>query len=181
MGGYGGGGGGGGGQAMGGGMGGMGGGMMGGMGGMGGGGMGGMGMGMMNVAPERVAKFKATTVCLEHGKPTPRSSMKYEIVPIEQVTDKAAVREVCRRLGVGQVPQRAAQAAAWHLNNDMTWEQLLKKELRSMAGNRPYFSADEIKAAMQISLQAVNVAEQKKSNAPAEPKKYSDAQSVSQN
>jgi hypothetical protein len=141
--------GGGGGQSMGGGMGGMGGGMMG---GMGGGGMGGMGGGgFFNVAPEKVGQLKVTTVCLEHGKREPQPSMKYEIKPIEQFTEKPGVREICTMLGKGQVGQRVAQVAAWHVANDMSWDELANKQLKYATGmKRPYFSREEIMAAMKV-------------------------------
>jgi len=158
---------------------GIGGGMMGGMGGMGGMGMGGMGMGggFMNVAPEKVEHLNVPIVCLEHGKHDPKPTVKYEIVPIDQFTDKAGVREVCGLLGTGTLPQRVAQVAAWHLNNDMSWEQLATKQLRFANGTRrPYFGPNEIKAAMQLVTVATNLAEQRKS---AEPKPSSSSQSSS--
>ena len=154
---------------------------MGGMGmmGMGGMGMGGMGMGggFMNVAPEKVEHLNVPIVCLEHGKHDPKPTVKYEIVPIDQFTDKAGVREVCGLLGTGTLPQRVAQVAAWHLNNDMSWEQLATKQLRFANGTRrPYFGPNEIKAAMQLVTVATNLAEQRKS---AEPKPSSSSQSSS--
>lgn len=147
----GGGGGGGGGQAMGGGM---------GM-GMGGGGMGGGG-GFFNVAPEKVGQLKVTTVCLEHGKPEPRPAMKYEIKPIQQATDKPEVHELCRLLGQGQISQRAAQVAAWHLNNGMSFEQLAAKQLKFADGSTaPYFSPQELQAGLQIVAQATKTVQER--------------------
>jgi len=145
------------------GMGGMGGqGFGGGMGGMGGMGMGGMGMGMMNVPPEKVGKMKVTTVCLEHGKPEPRAAMKYEIKPIEDFTDRPAVHELCRLLGTGRIGQRAAQVAAWHLNNDMTLEQLAAKRIEyANGGGHPYFSPQELRAGVQIIAMAQKMAEER--------------------
>jgi hypothetical protein len=162
-GGLGGGGGGGGGQGMGGGMGGggMGG---GGMGGMGGGGMGGGGGGFFNVAPEKVGKIKVATVCLEHGKPDPTPNMKYEIRPIDTFTKDDRVIEVCKMLGHGEVPQNAAQAAAWHLTNKLSWEELAHKDrFRSqLTGiSERFFSQLEIQLAMRIVSAAVTRAEQK--------------------
>lgn len=153
---------------------GFGGGWGGGMGGWGGG-MGGMGMwnlppeiiaqhpaALFNIAPEKVGKLKVTTVCLEHGKPDPRPSAKYEIKPIEQFTDKKEVHELCRMLGSGRINQRAAQVAAWHLNNDMSWQELAAKQLRFANGTRrPYFSPQELKVGMQITAIATNLAKQR--------------------
>ena len=149
---------------MGGGMGGGSQGIGGGMGGMGGGGMGGgrMGGGMFNVAPEVVADFKVPTVCLEHGKAEPKAKIPYEIKPIEALTDRADVKELCAMVGSGKLNQRAAQVAAWHLNNDMSWQELANKQLRHANGTRsPYFSAQEIQAGMQIAAVAKRLAEEK--------------------
>lgn len=144
----------------------------GGFGGMGGMGFGGMGMGgwgggFMNVPPERIAQAQTATVCLDHGKPDPRPGIKYEIKPIEAYTSKAAVHELVRMLGRGEVPQRVAQVAAWHLNNDMTWAELAAKELRFATGlRRPYFTPQEIQAAMQVVAKANNLAEKRKHSQP---------------
>jgi hypothetical protein len=144
--------GGGGGQGMGGG-----GGMGGGMGGMGGGmgGMGGMGGGMggfMRVAPGRTTKMALNTVCLEHGKPEPNAKMKYTIVPLEQVTKDPAVAALCEALGNGVIAQNTAQAAAWHLTDDMSWSELAEKNRKESqyTGNEPYFTSFELRAAANV-------------------------------
>lgn len=144
-------------QGFGGGFGGMG--MMGGMGGMG------MGGGMWNVPPDKIAKLQVDTVCLDHGKDDPRPGVPYVIKPIEQYTDKPAVHEVVRMLGAGQMPQRVAQAAAWHLNNNMSWEELQAKRLRFANGTwRPFFTPAEIELARGASAAAANLAEKRKSD-----------------
>jgi hypothetical protein len=100
-----------------------------------------------NVAPEKVAQLKLKSVCLEHGKPTPRPAMRYEIRPIEAVTDKAEVHELCRMLGRGEVSQRVAQAAAWHLANDMSWQELAALKKRVLPLGRipqPFFAPVEL-------------------------------------
>ena len=129
---------------------------MGGRGGMGG------GMGMFNVAPEKVGQFDVPVVCLEHGKPDPRPSIPYEIKPLESFTTTTGVHELCQMLGTGQVDQRAAQAAAWHLNNGMTWEALAAKRIRHANGtSEPYFSQAEIQAGMKMAYTAVKLASDK--------------------
>ncbi len=152
--------GGGGGQGMGGGMGGMGGGGMGGMGGMGGGGMGG---GMFNVAPEKVGKIKVPTVCLEHGKTDPNPRIPYEIRPIESFTKDQRVAEVCRMLGRNEVTQNAAQAAAWHLTDGLSWEQLAAKDRVRLSNGytEKYFSPQELAVAMRVAQEATKRAEDK--------------------
>ena len=146
---------------------------MGGMGGMGGGGGGG---GFFNVPPEKVAKFKVATVCLEHGKNEPRPKMKYVIKPLDQFTKKEGVYDLCRMMGTGKMNQRAAQVAAWHLNNDMSWQKLAAKTLHYANGtSKPYFTAQEIQAGMQIAQAASQLAKQREQQSPTK------SNSVSQN
>ncbi len=157
-------------QALGGGWGG---GMMGGWGGMG---MG-MGGGMWNVPPEKVAQLKVPVVCLEHGKPDPRPAIPYQIKPLEEFTNTLGLREVLQALGSGLVSQRVAQAAAWHLQNGMSFQELASKQLRFANGARcSYFSPAEIRAAMQL----VAKAKQKAQQLPPTPSP-SPGESVSQN
>ncbi len=140
----------------------------GGMGGYGGGGYGGGGFGggFMNVPAEGVGKLQITTVCLEHGKSEPRAAMEYEIKPIGQFTDKKEVHELCKMLGYRKLDQRVAQAAAWHLGNDMSWQELAAKELRFATGiRRPYFTPMEIQAAIQAATVAAKAAEEQQKSA----------------
>jgi len=138
----------------------------GGMGGYGGGGMGGYGGGFMNVPAEGGGKLQITTVCLEHGKSEPRAAVPYQIKPIGQVTEKKEVHELCKMLGYQRLPQRVAQAAAWHLGNDMSWQELAAKELRFATGvRRPYFSPMEIQAAIQAATVAAKAAEEQQKSA----------------
>ncbi len=134
--------------------------MGGGMGGMGGGGMGmgGGGGGFFNVAPEKVGQFKVATVCLEHGKREPHEQVPYEIKPLKSFTSKPGVHELCQLLSSGQISQRAAQAAAWNLSNNMSWEELAAKRLRFANGtSQPYFSQEEIQTGMKLAFTAVRL------------------------
>ena len=131
---------------------GMGGGGMGGM-GMGGGGMGGMGMGgMMRVEPDRPRKFAVATLCLEHGKPDPNPRMKYKVVRLSDVNSNPEIAELCKALAKGQVPQNTAQAAAWHIANGLSWEELASKprKICDYTGVEMYFSGLEIQNALRV-------------------------------
>jgi hypothetical protein len=147
-----GGGGGGGGQGFGGGFG-------GGMGGFGGG-MGGFGGGFMNVEPDTTRKVKVKGVCLEHGKDDPSPRMEYAIKPIETFTDKGEVHEVCKMLARGEISQNIAQAAAWHLMDEMSWNELAaKNRVESKLTNyrEKWFSPQEL----AIAGRAVRVANER--------------------
>jgi hypothetical protein len=191
-------GGGGGGQGMGGGMGGMGGGGGGffnvpmggmGMGGMGGMGMPGMGMGGMgggggffNVPAEKEGNFKVPCMCLEHGKPEPRAAMTYKLAPIESLSTKPGVEALCRLLGYGKISQRAAQVAAWHLNNDMSWETLANKRIEHADGSsEPYFSQEELRAGMSLANQALREFEETKDQRDDKDQKRSPGETAQAN
>ncbi len=144
---------GGGGQSMGGGFGNQGMNGMGGMGGMGGGmgGMGGMGMppgGAFSIPPEKTKVVKVTTVCLEHGKKEPSSRMAYKLVPLDDFSTDPALRSLVESLGRGEMTQKVAQAATWHVANGLTWQQLASKKIDHLAApDEAWFSPAELLAA----------------------------------
>ncbi|MCY2982976.1 MAG: hypothetical protein NTY15_04985 [Planctomycetota bacterium] len=153
----------GGGQGMGGGMGGMGGGGMGGMGGGGMGGMGGGGMmgGMMRIEADTPRKMTVATLCLNHGKADPNPRMKYKVVRLAEVNDSPVIEEFCKALAAGKVAQNTAQAAAWHVANGLTWEELVRKPrvISEYTGVEMFFSKFEIQAAMRFTSLATEEAE----------------------
>jgi hypothetical protein len=140
----------------------------GGIGGGGGGGIGGGrggGGGAFDVDPEKVAKIKVQTVCLEHGKKEPTAGVPYEIEPIATYTSDSNVQELCKLVGTGEVIQQAAQAAAWHLANRMTWQELIDKQTHHLlGGNEIYFTAADIRSAMQITDRAIKMADRREHN-----------------
>jgi len=113
-----------------------------------------------NVAPEKVGKLKLTGVCLEHGKPDPSPRHKYQVQPIGSVTDKPEVIELCAMLGRGEIGQRAAQLAAWHLNNGMSWEKLAGMRDKLPIGTKPTYTRQELQTGQQAADQATKLAEQ---------------------
>jgi len=152
-------------RQFGGGMGGMGGGGMGGMGGMGGGG----GGGFFNVAPDKIGKIEVVTVCLEHGRPDPTPKMQYTIMPIEKFTKNPEVIEVCKMVGSGKISQNAAQAAAWHLTDNMSWAKLAQKDrIRLRNGyTQKFFSPQELAFAIRLTQEANRRASAAKQYQPA--------------
>ena len=137
-------------QSIGGGMGGRGG--MGGMGGMMGGRGGRGGGGMFAIAPNKTHKQSVRTVCLEHGKKEPRSTVDYTIVPIDSYTDNKTTQVLCSMLGDEELDQNAVQAAVWATENGLTMEELAAKK-RQVSRNNPvesYFKASELQLSAQL-------------------------------
>jgi hypothetical protein len=126
-----------------------------------GGGIGGGGGGQFSVPPEKTAKIDMAVVCLEHGLRDPSSSAPYKMVPADTVVDRPAVVELLKAFGRGEMKHGAAQAAAWHLNNDLSWQQLAAKLQGTKRSFKrpPYFSADEIRTGMAYATEATRLAQ----------------------
>ncbi|MCC7422170.1 MAG: hypothetical protein IT428_17980 [Planctomycetaceae bacterium] len=137
-------------------------------GGLGGGGFGGGG-GFFSVPPEKTVRVPYTSVCLNHGKPEPRPKTPYKLIPVEEYTDNEALRELIRLVGTGKVESQSAQAAAWHLTDNMSWQELSNKAIKHISGPaEPYFNRAQLVNAQSLISQAVANAKERASKEPAE-------------
>jgi hypothetical protein len=124
-------------------------------------GVGGPAGGPFNIAPEKTRKIEMPCVCLEHGKADPYAKIPYELKPISALSDKPEVTAMLVRYGKGDISAQVAQAAAWHLQNGMSWQELAAKEIKDGRGLKsPYFSKKELAAAMKLADGAVAYAKQ---------------------
>ncbi|WP_254510621.1 hypothetical protein [Anatilimnocola floriformis] len=153
------------------GIGGGGGGFGGGGGGFGGGGGG--GGGLFNVGPEKVGKIKFVAVCLEHGKIDPNPRVPYEMRPIESFVSKPDVIEVVRMLAKGEISQGSAQAAAWNLNNEISWNELGNKVGKKHldGSTEPFFTANVLEVAVRSTREAAYRAAELAKKSPAKETK----------
>lgn len=137
-------------------------------GGFGGGGLGGGG-GFFSVPPEKTVRIPYTSVCLNHGKAEPRPKSNYKIIPLEEYTENEHLREVIRLVGTGKLDSQSAQAAAWHLTDNMSWQELSNKAIKHISGPpEPYFSRAQLVNAQSIVSQAAANAKERASKGPAE-------------
>ena len=115
----------------------------------GGGGPFGMPGAFFNIEAGKERKLKLVSVCLEHGKDEPTPRIAYEIKPLESVASQPQVSEVVRQLAAGKLDQKTAQAAAWHLANGLSWQELAQKvKARHLNGlTERFFTPDEISRA----------------------------------
>jgi hypothetical protein len=149
----------------------------GGMGGFGGGGMGGGGFGggggagFFSIPPDRVAQVPYHSVCLNHGKQDPSPAMTYVAVPIEKYTDNKILQETIRMIGTGRLDYSVAQAAAWHITDNMSWEELGNLRANEIEGIESYadpvFSTDQLQSAQQLVVEAAKRIDERAKNEPA--------------
>lgn len=141
-------------------------------GGLGGGGLGGGGLGggaAFSIPPERVVRVPYVSVCLKHGLPEPSPKATYRLMPTEEYTQDPALQEVIRMVGTGRLEQQSAQAAAWHLTDQMSWQQLAAKAVkRTGFAPTPYFSRASLYRAQNIVAQAAARARERQQNQPVE-------------
>ena len=147
--------GGGGGGGIGGGLGGGGGGLGG---GLGGGGLG--GGGAFSIPVGTVARVPYHSVCLNYGLAEPNLKMTYELVPVEEYTQDETLQKLIELVGTNQLPQDAAQAAAWHLTDKLTWPQLAGLHHDQLGGMapEPLFNRAQLVAAQQLVSTAAQLA-----------------------
>ena len=154
----------------------------GGFGGQGGGGFGGGGFGggggVFNIPPGRTGKVSVKTVCLEEGKPDPKSRIEYRIQPLDQLNSDPKIAEMCRMLANDEITQPVAQAAAWNVANGLSWQELLvKNRIERMDGSfERYFHPMHIRYAQQVTVVS---AQRASAREKAEPKKPAEERSGS--
>lgn len=140
-------------QGIGGGFGGgqQGGGFGGGGGGFGGGGFGGGG-GVFNIPAGRIGKVSVNTVCLEEGKPDPQSRIDYKVQPLADLNDDPKIFEMIQMLATDEIAQPVVQAAAWHMSDNLSWQELLvKNRIERMDGSfERFFHPNQLRWAQQV-------------------------------
>jgi len=155
-------------------------------GGQGGGGQGGGGGGgVFNIPPGRTGRLAIKTVCLEEGKPDPRSSIKYKLIPLQELSTDPRIAEMLRMLSYGEISQPVAQAAAWHVQDGLSWRELLvKNKLERMDGYyERYFQPQHLHFAQRVVTASQEraearekwIAEQKKNASERKGEYYGDA------
>ncbi len=148
---------------------------LGGGGGFGGGQQGGgggfFGGGAASIPPEQIGLIPFNSVCLQHGKPEPSVKAEYVLVPVEKFSDDPVLKELLTSVGSGKVDAQAAQAAAWHLTDKMSFDQLANKAVQHTGGAQPtpYFTHAQLLGAQALLANAKKRSEEAPETKPAEP------------
>ncbi|MCY2964113.1 MAG: hypothetical protein NT069_10795 [Planctomycetota bacterium] len=110
------------------------------------------GAGFFTIPPERTIQLPLQTVCLAHGRPDPTPRMQYQLVSAEEFTEDGRVRKILGEVARPGVDPKAAQAAAWHLTDDLSWETLAAKKITHLAGipSEPYFTSRQLAEARRL-------------------------------
>lgn len=76
------------------------------------------------LAAREMIQIQVPCFCLEYGKPDPNRRIPYQVVELQDLNDQPAVEELLKRFGQGDLDQRIAQLAAWHVANGVPWQML---------------------------------------------------------
>ncbi|MEZ6065558.1 MAG: hypothetical protein R3B90_07555 [Planctomycetaceae bacterium] len=123
------------------------------------------GPGFFSVPPGHVTRIEYRSVCLVHGAKEPRRGQVYRLVRVADYSNDPRLPELLKLVGEGDVDPQAAQAAAWHIANDMSWQSLQDKRTPHLnAAPTRYFSQGDLQLAQQI-VQRINSVAASQTNA----------------
>jgi hypothetical protein len=108
------------------------------------------------------------SVCLNYGRPEPSSRMTYKLVDPAKTPASPALIELLASYGP-RINQEVMQAAAWHLANDLEWNQVAGLPDRSVPGTSArLFTPAQVRSAQQLVVAAEQRAEER-TKAAAQP------------
>lgn len=108
------------------------------------------GNGFFSIPPGKTVQLQLQSVCLNYGRPDPTPAMKYKLVRLEDQVSAPALQELLA--GINERSDRdAVQAAAWHLANGLSWEQIAQLSTQRLPGVKtPMFTAAEVRSAQSL-------------------------------
>jgi hypothetical protein len=82
--------------------------------------------------------------------------MEYVLMPIEKFNNDPRIAEICVMLGNNEIATPVAQAAAWHITDNLSWSELLVKNRReSMDGSfERFFHPMQLQLAQKLLVAA---------------------------
>jgi hypothetical protein len=124
------------------------------------------GNGFFSIPPGKTVQLQLNSVCLSYGRPDPTPSMKYKLVRVEDQVSDPALQELLA--GINERSDRdAVQAAAWHLANGLSWEQVAKLSNQRLPGViTPMFTDSEVRNARSLVESAKELAEARPEETP---------------
>lgn len=106
--------------------------------------------GFATIPPGKTVQFSLKSVCLNYGRPEPMSKMTYRLIPVEAYSKDPVLAELLESYSP-RVDQDAMQAAAWHVANEMNWNQISHLPLRSLAAtSAKLFQPNDVQAAQKL-------------------------------
>jgi hypothetical protein len=117
-----------------------------------------------SIPPEKTVQLKLSSVCLNYGRPEPSTGMKYKLVKVESYTTDPVLQQLLEDYSP-RTNREAQQAAAWHVANGLSWEQIAQLTEQQLAGlSVPRFTEFQVNNARELVKQAEQGAAERPSN-----------------
>lgn len=117
--------------------------------------------GLATIPAGKSILLKLKTVCLNYGRPDPMSRMTYRLLPVEDYSSDPVLAELLESYS-DRVDQDTMQAAAWHVANGLSWQQIWQLPDRSIPGvSATIFTPREVQAAEQFVIAVTESAKQR--------------------
>jgi hypothetical protein len=114
--------------------------------------------GFFSIPPEKTVQIGLNSVCLNYGRREPHAGMKYQLVKAESAYTDPALVQLLEDYSP-RMNRDAQQAAAWHLANGLSWDQIARLTDRKVPGNpTPLFTAQQLQGARGLVEQAKKAA-----------------------
>ena len=86
--------------------------------------------------------------------------MSYKLIPLSQHSNNPVLAALLEQFVAGNFEQKAVQAAAWNLANNMSWQELSNKKIKHLGGvpAEPYFQPAQLMRAQGLVAIAQRVA-----------------------
>lgn len=105
---------------------------------------------LFSIPPEKTVQLAFNSVCLNYGRREPHAGMKYKLAKAESVTTDPVLLQLLEDYSP-RTARDAQQAAAWHLANGLSWEQIAQLMDEKIPGNpTPLFNAQQIQSAKML-------------------------------
>lgn len=106
--------------------------------------------GFAAIPAKKTIQLQMRTVCLNYGRPEPNPGLPYLLTSVEQFSSDPVLASLLENYSP-RADQKVVQAAAWHLANGLSWEQLAQLPDRRLRGTGArLFSARQVQSAESL-------------------------------
>lgn len=122
--------------------------------------------GLATIPSGRSIALQMRTACLNYGRPDPRPTWTYQLVSVEAYSSNPLLAELLENYGE-RVSRDMFQAAAWHVANGLSWQQLTQlPNPQVRGGNVRLFSTQQVQQAQRFVEIITPAAEQRSTRLP---------------
>lgn len=116
------------------------------------------GPGFFSIPPEKTVQIAMNSVCLNYGRREPHAGMKYQLTRAETVYTDPALIQLLEDYSP-RTNRDVQQAAAWHLANGLSWDQIAQLTDQKVPGNpTALFTAQTVQSARGLVEQTKKIA-----------------------